>query len=39
MLRMENRELRSAVGVESNGCRNANPDRRTRKMADDLGFA
>ena len=39
MLRTENRELRAAVGVESTGCRNANPDRRIRKLADDLRLA
>ena len=39
MLRTENRELRAALGVESNGWRNTNPDRRIRRLADDLRLA
>ncbi|XP_032455055.1 uncharacterized protein LOC100121057 isoform X1 [Nasonia vitripennis] len=39
MLQTENRELRAAMGVDSNGCRNTNPDRRIRRLADDLRLA
>lgn len=39
MLRTENRELRAAVGVDSNGCRNPNPDHRIRRLAGDLRHA
>ncbi|KAJ8683505.1 hypothetical protein QAD02_019297 [Eretmocerus hayati] len=39
MLRTENRELRAAIGVDNNGCRVVNPDRRIRKLADDLRMA
>ncbi|XP_058801765.1 uncharacterized protein LOC131670295 [Phymastichus coffea] len=39
MLRTENKELRSAIGVDGNGFRHTNSDRRIQRLADDLRLA
>ena len=38
-LRAENKELREALGIESNGLRSPNADSRTRRLAEDLRHA
>ncbi|XP_014219821.1 uncharacterized SDCCAG3 family protein [Copidosoma floridanum] len=39
MLQSENRELREALGLENNSCRNANPSRKIQRLAEDLRHA